>query len=65
MSKKEPDIRDIQRVIKSCDAKHWPNILSWADELKSQQSRSIVESLVLCYIELEAQKRGDTNGNNT
>ena len=51
-------VDDIQRAIQSCDATDWPNILHWADELKAKQSRSIVENLLLCLIELEARKRG-------
>ena len=49
----------IEQAIKSCDAEHWPNMLRWQIELQQNTSRTIVENLVLCYIELEARKRGD------
>ncbi len=61
MSKKELEIQGLidtlQREIENCDAAHWPNVIQWADELRAKQSRSIVENLVLCFIELEARKR--------
>ena len=50
-------LNEIEQAIKSCDAAHWPAMLSWQEELQQKESRSIVENLILCYIELEVRRR--------